>query len=318
MICCAPALDPARPRHDGYARTRRLAPAGARRGHIIDGQPTLGKSTIIKTFGRDHELQLRRQHPEHFIVPGRDFTPVVYMSVPSGATPKGLSLKFADYLGLPVRSKASSSEVTDAVLKALRKCGTEVVLIDDIHFLDCGQKDGKLANDHLKYLANYCAATFIYAGVEVGASGLFSEGGSTRKTQTAGRFSVLPVQPFAQHLLRRPAETSKAAAAAADRERNEWASLVLSMEAAVRLLNHRPGMLVDHWEYLLERTGGVIATLSALIRSAAVTAIEDGSERITRSLLDSIETDWTAQRAYEARGKRSKKPRTVSAEPLAG
>jgi hypothetical protein len=179
----------------------RMAPAGARHGHIVDGEATLGKSTIIKTFGRNHELYLRRRRPELFAVPCRDFTPVVYISVPDGATPKGLSERFAEYLGLPVRAKASNTEVTSAVLKSLKKSGTQLVLIDDIHFLDCSQKEGKLANDHLKYLANYCPATFIYAGIEVAASNLFTEGTSKRKTQTSGRFSLLPVKPFAQDLL---------------------------------------------------------------------------------------------------------------------
>ena len=303
------------------ARINGMAPAGARRGHIIDGAPTLGKSTIIKTFGRNHELRLRRRHPEHFDVPHRDFTPVVYISVPSGATPKGLSLKFAEYLGLPVRSKASSAEVTDAVLKALRECGTQLVLIDDIHFLDCSQKDGKLANDHLKYLANYCAATFIYAGVEVAASGLFTEGTSKRKTQTAGRFSVLPVQPFGPHLLRKSGRTTKASEARRIEQRDEWISLIWSLESALRLYKHQPGTLAGQWEYLLDRSGGVIASLSALIRTAAVTAIEDGSEAITRRMLDDIETDWTAQIEYESRRKqrtkKASKPKTAAPKAAA-
>lgn len=300
-------------------RINAMAPAGARRGHIIDGQPTLGKSTIMKRFGRDHERYLHRRHPEYFNVPYRDFTPVVYISVPSGATPKGLSLKFAEYLGLPVRAKASIAEVTDAVLKALQECGTQIVLIDDIHFLDCSQKDGKLANDHLKYLANYCAATFIYAGVEVATSGLFTEGTSKRKTQTSGRFSVLPLQPFAPNLLGAPGKPTKASEARRQQQRDEWAALVLSMESALRLYNHKTGTLTMQWEYLLERTGGVIASLSALIRTAAITAIEDGSETITRSLLDNIETDWTAQVEYESRRKnrKAKAPAATTPESVA-
>src|SRR4051812_37918986 len=108
-------------------RMNRRPLGGARHGHVLDGpRGTLGKSTILKTFGREHELYLRRRRPELFTVPNRDFTPVVYISVPDGATPKQLSERFADYLGLPVRSRASRTEITGSVLKALNRCGTQV------------------------------------------------------------------------------------------------------------------------------------------------------------------------------------------------
>ena len=41
--------------------------------------------------------------------------------------------------------------------------------------------------------------------------------------------------------------------------------------------------------YLHQRTGGMIGSLSHLIRGAAIEAILDGSEQITRKLLDTIE-----------------------------
>jgi hypothetical protein len=34
------------------------------------------------------------------------------------------------------------------------------VIIDDVHFLDLSAREGKVVNDHLKYLANHTAATF--------------------------------------------------------------------------------------------------------------------------------------------------------------
>lgn len=284
----------------------RAAEPGARRGIIVDGQPTLGKSTIIKTFGRTHELRLRRRFPDRFSEPGRDYTPVMYVSIGSAATPKGLSGRMAEYLALPMRRQAGKEELTLAVLKAMRACGTEIVLIDDMHFLDVSQKDGRLSNDHLKDLANLSGATFIYAGVDLAASALFEEGTANAKTQTSARFARLPVEPFGQLLLNPPTRMSKAAQEKADAQRAEWANLVVSMENALRLYNHKPGTLVREWKYLLDRTGGTIASLSALMRHAAIAAIEDGSEKVTRNLLDEIETDWSAQREHEARKKRKR------------
>jgi hypothetical protein len=141
----------------------------------------------------------------------------------------------------------------------------------------------------------------------VASSGLFSEGTSQHKTQTSGRFAVLPVRPFAQQWPHPPSTPSKADLAAAARQREGWQSLVLAMETALRPFDHEPGTLVAHWDYLPDRTRGVIASLTALILTAAIMAIEDAIEKITKSLLDSIESGWTAQRAYEARQGPSRK-----------
>ncbi|MFD8614629.1 TniB family NTP-binding protein [Streptomyces sp. NPDC059631] len=133
------------------------APAGARPGIVIDGPPTVGKSTLVETFAADFETGLRRKHPERFGRAGDDYVPVVYISVPAGATPKMLSAAIAQYMNLALPRGATSTDITGLVLDALRRRGTQLVIIDDIHFLDVSAKDGRLANDHLKHLANFCA-----------------------------------------------------------------------------------------------------------------------------------------------------------------
>jgi hypothetical protein len=50
-------------------------------------------------------------------------------------------------------------------------------------------------------------------------------------------------------------------------------------------------------EYLYRRSGGMIGSLSQLLRGAAIVAIEDGSEQISKQLLDSVPVDYAAQRA---------------------
>ena len=47
--------------------------------------------------------------------------------------------------------------------------------------------------------------------------------------------------------------------------------------------------------YLHQRTGGMIGSLSHLIRGAALEAIMDGTEKITRQLLDTVDLDHAAQ-----------------------
>ena len=73
------------------------------------------------------------------------------------------------------------------------------------------------------------------------------------------------------------------------------------MEQALRLHHHPPGHLVKLAAYLYERTSGMIGSLSHLIRGAAVEAVLDGTEKITRQLLDQIGLDETAETLHRRR-----------------
>lgn len=268
----------------------RNQPAGARRSVVIDGPPTVGKSTLVKMFAADFEQKLRRKHPEMFLPTEHDgyvsdYTPVVYLSIPSQATPKDLSAAFAEWFGIPLTRNNTKREITDLVLKALRVCGTELVIIDDIHFLDLSVKEGKVVNDHLKFLANHCAATFVHTGVNLETSGLFLEGAhDERASQTAGRNSLYRLEPFKIKTVD---------------EQRAWASVIKAMEDALVLLDHPSGALVRDFEYLHHRTSGSIASLSALIREGAIRAILTQEERLTRDILDTVVLDRRATRNYE-------------------
>jgi hypothetical protein len=127
-------------------------------------------------------------------------------------------------------------------------------------------------SDHLKYFTEHLPATFVFAGINVERSGLFT---GVRGKQIAGRCVLAATGPF-------PCQ-------------QEWKSLVATMEAALRLHRHPPGTLPSLDRYLHQRTGGMIGSLSHLIRAGAITAILDGSEAITRDLLDTIPVDHAAQ-----------------------
>lgn len=65
----------------------------------------------------------------------------------------------------------------------------------------------------------------------------------------------------------------------------------------LRLHEHAPGTLTAMSDYLFHRTGGMIGSLSQLIRGAAVLAIEDGSEAITEELLEIVPIDFAAEQS---------------------
>ncbi len=238
----------------------------ARRGLIVSGAAGTGKTTAITQFGKAHQAIDERRHP------AGDRIPVVYVTVPPAATPRMLAVEFARFLGIPVTSRANITDVIEAVCGVMTDTRTTVVCVDEIHNLQLATRNGAEVSDTLKYFSERIPATFVYAGINVEREGLFS---GTRGQQIAGRFTMIPAAPFPYAA--------------------EWQGLIATLEDALRLHQHPPGALTGMDRYLHQRAGGMIGSLSHLIRGAAVEAILDGSEKITRRLLDGIDLDHAAQ-----------------------
>ncbi len=253
----------------------------ARRGLIVSGAAGTGKTTAITQLGKAHEATDRRRHP------GSDRIPVVYVTVPPAATPRMLAVEFARFLGIPVMTRANITDVIEAVCGVMTDTRTTVVCVDEIHNLKLATRNGAEVSDTLKYFSERIPATFVYAGINVEREGLFT---GTRGQQIAGRFTMIPAAPFPYAA--------------------EWQGLVATLEDALRLHGHPAGTLTGLDRYLHQRTGGMIGSLSYLIRGAAIEAILDGSEKITRTLLDAVDLDHAAQA-------RSAPPRPAAARKTA-
>src|SRR6516162_8365911 len=191
----------------------------ARRGLIVSGQQTTGKTTALKQLGRTHELMVRERYPSR----SGNRIPVVYVTTPPRGSPRKLALEFARFLGLPpVRTGQNTTDIADAVCQVLIEARCDLVLVDEIHNLNLATSAGEDMSDHLKYFTEHLPATFVYAGINVERSGLFT---GVRGKQIAGRCVLAATGPF-------PCQ-------------QEWAGLVATMEAALRLHHHQPGTLPD-------------------------------------------------------------------------
>lgn len=244
----------------------------ARRGAILSGMSGTGKTTALTQLGRAHEIAIRKRHPED----GHRL-PVIYVTVPPAATVRMLAVEFARFLGLELPSRANLTDVTNTVCSVAAHTHVDLVLVDEIHNISLATRTGAEVSDQLKYFAERLPATFVYAGVEVEGQGLFA---GARGRQIAGRFTVVTAAPFSY---------------GTPDQKASWHSLVATLETTLRLREHTPGTLAAIAESLYRRTGGMIGSLSQLIRGAAILAIETGTEKITEDLLDLVPLDYAAE-----------------------
>lgn len=240
-----------------------------RSGLIVSGPARTGKTTAITQLGKTIEVFHRRRHPR----PGEDI-PVVYVTVPPAATPKMIAAEFARFLGLPVTRRANITDIIEAVCGVCTDTKTSVICVDEIHNLNIATRAGAEASDTLKYFSERIPATFVLAGINVERAGLLS---GTRGEQIAGRFSMVRTGSFNRD--------------------EQWATLIAALEGSLRLHRHKPGTLPQMAGYLHQRTSGMIGSLLWLIRSAAIQAVIDGTEQLTRKAMDAIPVDIASQTA---------------------
>ncbi|MDQ0960894.1 hypothetical protein QFZ66_004772 [Streptomyces sp. B4I13] len=231
---------------------------------------TTGKTTALRQLGRLHELRIRQRYGDSRRIP------VVYVTAPPKGSARKLALEFARFLKLPTISpRHTTADITSSVCQVLTEARTDLVLVDEIHLMNLATIAGEELSDHLMYFTERLPATFVYAGIDVEHSGLFT---GIRGAQIAGRCTLLHTSPFPPGA--------------------EWEGLVATMEDTLRLHHHTPGTLTKLHAYLHQRTGGMIGSLSHLIRAAAISAILDGSERVTRRQLHTIHVDHASESAY--------------------
>lgn len=241
----------------------------ARRGLIVSGLPGTGKTSAITQLGRAHELLDRARHPH-----ATDRIPVLYITVPPAATARMVAAEFARFLGLPTRGRSNMTDIIEAVVGVCTDTRTGLVIVDEIHNISQATRSGAEVSDTLKYFSERIPATFVYAGINIENSELLT---GTRGAQIAGRFTLVPTRPF-------PYST-------------EWKALIATLEKTLLLHQHQPGSLLKLDRYLHNRTGGMIGALSHAIRGAAIDAILDGTERVTKDGIAAIPLDHAAESA---------------------
>lgn len=231
----------------------------------ISGEPTMGKTTAALVIAREHEQRARASHP--FL---EGFQPTIYVITPPATTPKMLMIAFCSFLGLPYKRTETAQDLTTRVVHVLRELRTSLVVLDEVHNLQSNRTQGSEAASTLKLFAERLDAAFIYAGVDLPNSAAFS---GPSGQQLAHRMALYSMQGYTLR---------------SQDGRREWLELVLTLQDLLMLNAQREQTLRSLAGYLYDRTGGSVGRLRTLLRRGAIVAIQDGSEQVTKRLLDLI------------------------------
>src|SRR6266568_27254 len=143
---------------------------------LVDAYPGLGKTTAVLDYAKGYHQQqitLRGDMTEN----EHRRVPVIYIALTGNTHIKGLNQAICRFYGLPTTGNADT--LAFRAVNAVLSLGTQVFVIDDIHFLDMRRRDAQAMANHLKYLSNAFPVTIIYIGVGVAARGLLREGMTT-------------------------------------------------------------------------------------------------------------------------------------------
>ncbi|MFI6739473.1 ATP-binding protein [Nonomuraea sp. NPDC050451] len=282
---------------------------------VIDAFPGLGKSTIANAFGRDyqrHQVDLYGAQT----LEGHEHIPVVRIQLTDETTRRDFNSMLCRFFNLPGCDRGNANQLGHKAADAIISCGSTLIIVDDVHFLDMRRKNGRAVANHFKALTNDFPVTFLYVGVGLDQRGLLDEGlapGQEELAQNSRRWTPLAVPPFT-----------------IDDEpgRQTWRNLLLTIEKAVVLADKYPGMIADDLsDVLFARSTGHFASLMTLIKRSCHKSITEGAERLTGDILARTKNDAAAERARLeleaaiAAGRLSSRPttprgrRSVSGQP---
>lgn len=248
----------------------------------IDAPPGLGKTTIATRFAREFHRQQLRRHGPH-TASGDLRVPVAYVPLSAGMTLKDLNRKLLRFYDHPAHEAATRAELGELAVRCASRCETRLIVLDDLHFIDFHRQDGSNLANHLKWLANEIAATFIYVGVDLTERHFYSEGTLAHSAQIGRRTVRCNVDPF---------EITTPSGQRA------WTTVLARLEQHYLLADKPPtGMLTSLGPEIFRRTQGHMASLLNLLDQACYRAVSTGTETIDRSVLEGITIDSAAETA---------------------
>jgi hypothetical protein len=216
-----------------------------------------GKSMVIEKFRRDHT-------PVPVDDDDAENLPVVVVQMPTNPTIGRFYAALLAELGAPAWRAgrgARTHDLEQLTLKTLRAVQARVLVIDELHNMLAGSATSQREFlNLLRYLGNALRIPLIGVGTQEAYLAIRTD------PQLENRFEpvILPLwEPG-----------------------SDTATLLMSFAASLPLRRSSPDFLRgDVIKAILTRTGGTIGEMVALLRAAAVVAIETGEESINEQTL---------------------------------
>jgi Bacterial TniB protein len=241
-----------------FERLFRYGPGRIRPPNALLLSPTNnGKSMVVEKFRRDHT-------PAPVDDADAETLPVVVVQMPTNPTISRFYAALLAELGVPAWRAGGGVRAHDLeqmALKVLRAVNARVLVIDELHNMLAGSPASRREFlNLLRYLGNTLRIPLVGAGTQEAYLAIRTD------PQLENRFEpvILPLwEPG-----------------------SKTATLLMSFAASLPLRRPSPDLLRgDVIKSILARTGGTIGEMLALLRSAAIIAIESGAESINERTL---------------------------------
>jgi len=122
---------------------------------VIDAAPGLGKTTIATRDARDFHRRSYRRHGSR-TAGGHQRLPVAFIRLSAGITLKGLNQRILPFYSHPAATRASSTRLGALAVDCVNSCETQLMVIDDLHFIDFRHRNGMEVSNHLKGRGQGC------------------------------------------------------------------------------------------------------------------------------------------------------------------
>lgn len=258
---------------------------------VLDGEPGVGKSMIAKAFAATEMERLarlaylRRNDADSTTRRGvASFRPVLYANLEGAMSQIQLFRMLCDLLGWP-----ADRDVSRSLSRAMHECGTKLIVLDEIQFINFDGKTGRHVHNAMKWITDG-GVRLVLSGndIEWVLGDLAGAERESSRRQSRGRWKILTV----------PRMMYSTAA-----EKDEWRALLLAFEDRLRLARAgTPGWLHRELaDYTWTVTLGYVNSLATLLLDAAGLAAITGTERIDRELLDRVTVEGHPEKGRAGR-----------------